>query len=72
MDGKVIRRADLPHALKAAGAGPATPIIVSMDATTPMTAISALTSQLATAGYGCVIFKGPRHAESQIIAKPGL
>ena len=71
MDGKVIRRDDLPRIIKTAGAGPATPIIVSTEAATPMPAISALTSQLATAGYGCVIFKRPRHAEATVIAKPG-
>ena len=71
MDGKVVRRGDLSHALKAAGAEPVTRIIVATEAATPMPAISALTSQLATAGYGNVIFKRPRHAEANIVATPG-
>ncbi len=70
MNGAVIRRADLSHALRAAGAQPATPIVVSTDDATPMSAISALTSQLATAGYRCVLFKRPRHVETQVGPAP--
>jgi len=66
MNGAVIRRGDLSRALKASGARHATPIVVSTEDTTPMSAISALTSQLATAGYRCVVFKRPRHVETQI------
>ena len=71
MNGKVIRQSDLSHVLKSAGAGPATRIVVATDASAPMAAISSLTGQLATAGYGNVIFKRPRHAEANVVTRPG-
>ncbi len=64
LDGKVVERSALPGALKSCGASPSTPIIVAIPANTSMKVVSALTSQLASAGYTRVAFTRPRHADA--------
>lgn len=70
IDGKTVARSELPRLLKASGAEAGTPIVVAIPAKTPMTAVTALASQLASAGYRRVAFTRPRHVEAKADLAP--
>jgi len=53
----------LVSAIKAAGATRDTAILVRIPADTSKTAIAPLDSQLRTAGFTRILFRGPKHAE---------
>lgn len=70
LDGKSIARRNLPHALKSQGISPDTPIVIAIPDSMPMTEVTALTRQLASAGFQRVAFTRPRHADVIRNARP--
>ena len=62
-DGKALDRKALAHALKRQGVSADTPLLVAIPESTPMSEVTGLASQLASAGYRRVVFTSPRHAD---------
>ncbi len=58
--------AELPAALKAEGATSRTEIAVSVPADASQTAMAAIGSKLATAGFRRIVFMRPRHASASV------
>ena len=65
-DGKETPVDHLVKQLRSAGATPDSSIVIDIPADTPLSRVTAITGQLASAGYRKIIFKRPRHTEVSV------
>lgn len=62
-DGKILGYSALPQALQSRDVARGTPLIVEISPTTAKPDMTALASQLASAGYRTMVFRQPRHVD---------